>query len=237
MKVTPVVDIKGGVVVGAVSGIREKYLPLSSGICDSSDPVEVCRAFMDFGFESVYVADLDGIVERKPNLDLIKRIIADVELHVLLDVGVESREDVFPHDDVTPVLGSESLSSPQLLDELAGEGVEFIASIDVKDGALLNKLGLNLSDFLGLLDGKLPKDYEVILLDLSCVGTLSGPNTNLIKKVKAKLRNKKIIYGGGVRDLEDVKKLHKEGIRHVLLGSSIHSERFSRKDLEAAQSL
>lgn len=237
MDVTPVLDIKGGLAVGAVSGIREKYLPLSSVICDSADPIEVSKAFREFGFKNIYVADLDGIVDRKPNFDIIEGIVDDAGLPLLLDVGVESQEDVLSYEGVTPVLGSETLSSLELLDDLKDKGVDFIVSIDLKDGFLLSELGLNLSDFLNLLDERIMDGGEVILLDLSSVGTLKGPNIGIIRKVKGSLRNRRIIYGGGVRDIADVKTLHKEGIRHVLVGSCLHTGKLSRQDLKLLQSL
>lgn len=237
MDVTPVVDIKGGQVVSAVSGIREKYLPLSSGICDSADPVEVCTVFRDFGFKRIYVADLDGIVNRKPNTGIIERIIDDVGLPLFLDVGVETLKDITHYKGVTTVIGSETLFSVKLLDDLTRDDSDFIVSIDLKSDLLLSKMGLNLDDFLSLLDERIMGGGEVILLDLSSVGTLKGPNIGLIRKVEGSLRNRRIIYGGGVRDIADVKNLRKEGIRHVLVGSCLHSGKLSRQDLKLVQSL
>jgi phosphoribosylformimino-5-aminoimidazole carboxamide ribotide isomerase len=43
MRIIPVVDLQNGVVVRAVKGERERYLPLESALCRSSDPVRVAR--------------------------------------------------------------------------------------------------------------------------------------------------------------------------------------------------
>ena len=40
-RIIPVIDIQGGVAVGAKGGNRDEYMPLESVISDSPDPVEV----------------------------------------------------------------------------------------------------------------------------------------------------------------------------------------------------
>lgn len=64
MEIIPVIDILNGVVVHGVRGEREKYEPIKSVLCNSSDPLEVANVFKELGFKSLYVADLDSILKK-----------------------------------------------------------------------------------------------------------------------------------------------------------------------------
>ena len=72
MRVIPVIDLKRGVAVHAVRGDRERYRPLRSRIAAGSDPVELTRAVRKrFGFDELYVADLDAIAGWPGNSDVV----------------------------------------------------------------------------------------------------------------------------------------------------------------------
>ena len=62
MRIVPVIDIKGGVVVHARRGKRESYAPLRSPLVQSSEPVAVARALTTLCRTRIlYVADLDAL--------------------------------------------------------------------------------------------------------------------------------------------------------------------------------
>ena len=67
MRILPVMDLCGGQVVHAVRGDRARYRPLTTTLMAGSDPGAIGRALRDiFGFDSIYVADLDAIAGRAP---------------------------------------------------------------------------------------------------------------------------------------------------------------------------
>ena len=81
LKIIPVIDVLGGVVVHAVRGRRKEYQPLKSGLCESTDPVDVAAALKALGFSELYVADLDAITRGQANfavfgISQIKRVLS-----------------------------------------------------------------------------------------------------------------------------------------------------------------
>ncbi len=62
-------------------------------------------------------------------------------------------------------------------------------------------------------------------MDLDRVGILKGPNLDICKRVLDRLPDKKIIYGGGIRNLRDIDSLQRIGIYKVLVGSALHTGR------------
>lgn len=218
--IVPVIDIKDGKAVRPRPGKRDEYEEFESVVCKSSDPFEIATIYERLGFREVYIADLDGILYSNPDRELINRIDRFTRLSVMADIGLWSSETLFLLDKVKPVIATETFSSLNLLEFPR----EIVLSIDTRKGKLISEISLDLFDFIEIIkDSK--RITEIILLDLDRVGILKGPNLNLCKQVLERLPGKRIIYGGGIRDLEDIDSLHRIGIYKVLVGSALHSGR------------
>ena len=94
-----------------------------------------------------------------------------------------------------------------------------VVSVDVKDNELYSKnLDISLDEFKEILIDLNPD--EIILLDITSVGTQKGYNKELLDSFKD-LKDKLIIAGGlnnnSVSELEDI------GIKKVLVGTALHS--------------
>src|SRR4051812_22723799 len=88
MRVIPVIDLMNGQVVRAVAGRRSEYKPIQSQIATDAQPATVASALLErFGFEMVYVADLDAIQGRSPNVTAWEQI-RGAGLSLWLDTGV-----------------------------------------------------------------------------------------------------------------------------------------------------
>ncbi len=225
MKIIPVIDIKNHIAVAAIKGERDKYKPLKSIISKSPDPIKVAESYKNSGFSEVYIADLDSILHSKPNLETLIKI--NEIIPVTADIGVKTLQDIklLKNTNIEIVIGTETLPSFDFLTELNELNHSFILSIDIKNNKLINNLNLNLDEFIEKIsngDVKTKID-KIIILDLSRVGTGEGPNIELCKKLIAKLKNKKIIYGGGVKNEDDIKKLRKCNLYGILVGNAIHS--------------
>ena len=88
MKVIPVLDILNGKVVHAVKGRRQDYQPLQSTLCNSTQPLEVAKAFQTIGFSELYIADLDAITKAQANFQVLKDIADETGLKLMVDAGV-----------------------------------------------------------------------------------------------------------------------------------------------------
>lgn len=218
MQIIPIIDIKDGKVIEAVEGRRNQYRELSSRICDSDDPFVLSRAYESLGFSEVYIADLDGILYSRPNYEILQRISEQTDVKVMADIGVWSLEDVLNLPKVKPVIATETFSSLNVL-QLPND---FVISLDTREGVFQSAMNLPLAEFIRIIKDS-AKMREILIIDLARVGASNGPNLELCMKVADYLPGKTLMYGGGVRDMQDIRMLYEIGISKVLVGSALHS--------------
>ncbi len=230
MRIIPVIDILNGIAVGAVRGERKKYKPLKSEITNITDPASLLEFYKNyFGFEEFYVADLDGIIHGAPNIGLIEEL-SEIG-NVIVDIGIRNYTDIIKINNlpIGVIFGTESLEEISLVNtNFSGKK---ILSIDMKQGKLLSA-NVKIKDLDILLD-KINdlKINEILIVNLSSVGSNSGPDNNLINKIKNK-SNFPVLYGGGIRDINDIKSVREIGINGVLIGTSLHNGKIKRNDIE-----
>src|SRR3954471_12821350 len=113
-RVIPVLDLKDGIAVHAVGGIRSHYRPLQSVLHPDPDLVELGRAYRDIlGLRELYLADLDAISGQGLNLALYRNL-AELGLNLWIDAGLKDQ------DDVGPLLGEEISSIVAGLETVQG---------------------------------------------------------------------------------------------------------------------
>src|SRR5947209_6626877 len=96
MRIVPVLDVMGGVVVRAVRGDRATYRPLASQLTDSTDPARVAEAICTrHGWTEFYLADLDAIMGSGPAEQLFRRLNR-AGFRLWVDAGVRERADAEP---------------------------------------------------------------------------------------------------------------------------------------------
>lgn len=238
MRVIPVIDIIGGVAVLAKGGHRDHYQPIKSQLCDTSNPIDLALAFKKrFGFEELYIADLDSIMRIGSNIDMLRRIYKSSNMKIMVDSGVndvKKARELLQARVEKIILGTETLTSyAPLKSILKFSGYErIIVSIDVKDGKILSKS----KEIIGLSPEALAKRLEfmgikeIIVLDLSRVGKESGVNVDLIRRV-LKSVSIPIIIGGGIRNIDDIILLRDIGVSGALVSTALHNSKIKKGDL------
>jgi phosphoribosylformimino-5-aminoimidazole carboxamide ribotide isomerase len=99
--------------VHAVAGNREHYRPLVSRWHQSAEPVAVANAMrQQFGFEELYLADLDAILGRPSNLALYAELQA-LGFRLWVDAGIRTAEDAVRLADSLQSDGANALQSNQ----------------------------------------------------------------------------------------------------------------------------
>ncbi|MEQ8232786.1 MAG: HisA/HisF-related TIM barrel protein [Gammaproteobacteria bacterium] len=233
MLLVPVIDIKNGVAVHAVQGQRDDYRPLVSRFSDSIDPCVLIDALCAaLPARTFYVADLDAIVDRSPNVEVIARMAdSHRDATFLIDGGFSSSSpptDYLVCDNIHVILASEMLTT---LTELAalGDAVppsRTLLSLDRKAG---EKLGC-----VELFDTPWVWPERVIHMNLSRVGSHAGPDFEGLATLIALAGSARRVYAaGGVRDYGDLEKLRGLGVAGVLVGSALHDGRLDAADLAA----
>lgn len=236
LRLVPVLDIMNGMVVRAVAGRRAEYRPLVSPLTQSSDPSEIAAAMVskarEFGTcHAIYVADLDAIVHRRPNLDLCQRLSAKFD--VWLDAGIRTVADaqgLRREFSGLIVLGLETLDSQVELQRIAEAiGPDRLAfSLDLRDGKALFRPGVWPSEAPGDIAGSAVAAgiRRLIVLDLARVGVGGGLGTlELVSRIAGEHPSLDLVAGGGVRHAGDLADLQAAGAAAALVSSLLHEPR------------
>ncbi len=222
IKKIPVLDLKDGQAVSGKSGLRDTYQPLQTVFAPSSDPVEIAQGLKLNGADELYIADLDLIENKGHNINEIKMVNTIIP-PVILDAGVKNAEgfSFFLDYAFKIIIPTETLESIDDLYEICNKYPKerIVISVDVKNNELLSKnLDLSIKEFKDILIDVDP--FQIILLDVSGVGTNKGYNEELLNEFED-LKDKLIVAGGLNKD--SITELEKIGIKKVLLGTSLHS--------------
>jgi phosphoribosylformimino-5-aminoimidazole carboxamide ribotide isomerase len=233
LKVIPVIDVLNGIVVHAVRGKRKEYLPLQSILCKSVEPLEVAKTFRNLGFSELYVADLDAIIDCSLNFQTLKSIIDETGLKLMVDAGVtgiERAQKLLENGVSKLIIGTETLQSKNFVANavrlFGSERVVF--SLDLKGDKVLVKLGFDgcKSPLCLLRDFKQMGVSQVIVLDLTRVGSGEGVNVDFLKKVIGEV-GVDVYVGGGVRDIKDLVELKNLGVSGALVATALHTGKIS----------
>jgi phosphoribosylformimino-5-aminoimidazole carboxamide ribotide isomerase len=227
VRIIPVIDVMGGVVVRAVGGRREEYRPIRSRLTQSTDLSDVAASLLQTtGAGELYVADLDAI-RWGIACDVVWRFVTDSRVTIYLDgggLGPAGR----PH--IRHVLGLEvdDIDPDKVRHWAREKGQRLTFSIDLLDGRLhegSRKWGLNSA---GAILGLAQRVHDLgirslIVLDLRRVGMAEGVGTEPIcRAIRDELPAVELITGGGVRNWDDVRRLEDAGADAVLVASALH---------------
>ena len=221
IKKIPVIDLKQHQAVCGKSGMRDTYQPLSTVFASSSNPVEIAQGLKLNGADEMYIADLDLIESQGHNINDIKMV--NTVIPVMFDGGVKNCEsfEFFLDYAFKVIVPTETLESIEEMETIFEKYPKerIVVSIDTKDSELLAKhLDVSLSELKEILIRLNPN--EIILLDITGVGTEKGYNKKLLDEF-GELKDKLIIAGGLNKD--SLVELESLGIKKVLIGTSLHS--------------
>ena len=221
IKKIPVIDLKQHQAVSGKSGMRDTYQPLKTVFAPSSNPVDIAQGLRLNGADEMYIADLDLIESNGHNINDIRMV--NTIIPVMFDGGVKNCEsfEFFLDYAFKVIVPTETLESIEEIEKIFEKYPKerIVVSVDTKDNELLAKhLDLSLSQLKEILVRLDPN--EIILLDITGVGTEKGYNKKLLDEFED-LKDKLIIAGGLNKD--SLTELESLGIKKVLIGTSLHS--------------
>jgi phosphoribosylformimino-5-aminoimidazole carboxamide ribotide isomerase len=233
LKIIPVIDILNGKVVHAFKGQRHNYQPVESILFKSTEPLEVAKRFRALGFNELYVADLDAIIDCSLNFQSLKKIADETGLKLMVDAGITSIARAKTLLDIgisKLIIGTETLQSKKFVEQVVEifGGDRVVVSLDLKGEKVLVKLGFDgcLSPICLLQDFKRMGVSQVIVLDLVRVGSEEGVNVDFLIKVIEEV-GIDVFVGGGVRDINDLVKLRNLGVSGTLIATALHTGKIS----------
>jgi phosphoribosylformimino-5-aminoimidazole carboxamide ribotide isomerase len=239
LKIIPVIDVLNGIAVHAIRGERKRYQPLRSVLCKSADPLEIALTFTSLGFKSLYLADLDAILGKSANFDMYREIIAKTNLELMVDAGIaditkakKALETGVPKI----IIGSETLSNLEFLNIAAkafGED-KVIVSIDLKEGRMLSvSEAIKSMDALSFAQKLADIGIsQIILLDLSRVGTEHGINSAVLENILERT-SLEVFVGGGIKGIQELEQLREQGVSGALIATVLHNGKLKVDQLKS----
>lgn len=224
----PAVDIRAG-----------KSVRLSQGRADSeeqyADPLESARTWQEAGAEWIHLVDLDAAFGTGNNLEVLKDVIASVEVRVQVSGGISDErmlEAALAMGATRINLSTASLRNIEWVEQVVAEFGDLIAvGLDVHGKNLIPRGSRQdvgeLMETLERLNTAGCARY--ILTDVSRDGSLQGPNIDLLREV-CDHTSVPVIASGGVSSLADIDRLRElvdEGLEGAIVGKALYVGAFS----------
>lgn len=224
MLILPAIDIIEGKAVRLYQGDYDRMTVYSD------DPVEVARGFAEAGAEWVHMVDLEGARSGEtPNLEVVRRVAKETQLHVEIGGGIRSMNTVARYFDAgvsRVILGTAAVTDPGFVAEAVGSYGEMAAvGVDLRDGRVAirgwtEESELDAFDFCRTMQGL--GVSTIICTDISRDGAMRGTNLELYRTLSEQLHID-IIASGGVSSLEDVRRLREMGLAGAIIGKAYYT--------------
>ena len=228
-KIIPVIDILNSEVVHAKRGERDKYKPLKSKLFTSSNPIEVIKILTyKFKFDEFYIADLDSIISRSPNFQLLNKISKIPDLNIMIDPGIITTNDILAFSKYRfnrLILGLETIKKFNVIGKslkLLGQN-KLIISVDMYKGKILSKVKELANNDLIELIKKIANlgIRNIILLDLFRIGQKFGGIPPIYLEI-LDIFNGNVFVGGGIKNYEDLLLYREKNFSGVLLATALY---------------
>lgn len=229
MRLIPVIDILNQQVVRGIAGRREEYRPIQSALTPSTNPRDVALAIREqFGFEDLYVADLDAITLQRIDKTLYTDLMS-LGYRVWLDSGSGDVDRVLGLTDTgvhRVIVGLESCPNPVIARRIAQQFPvdNLVFSLDLKNGVpLASHHWARTTDLIA--DQVIEAGFRsLIVLDLAGVGTGGGvPTDRLCWGLRQRYGTDiELITGGGIQSPSDLSPLRSIPVDGVLIASALH---------------
>jgi len=237
LQLLPAVDVADGAAVRLVQGAAGTETSYGS-------PVEAALAWQRGGAEWIHLVDLDAAFGRGDNRELLAEVIGRLDVQVELSGGI--RDD----DSLAAALktgcrrvnlGTAALEQPDWVrSAIAQYGDRIAVGLDVRGTTLAARgwtsEGGDLYETLARLDADGCARY--VVTDVHRDGTLTGPNTELLRNVCA-ATDRPVVASGGVSSLDDLRVLAgltDLGVEGAIVGKALYAGAFTiEQALEAVR--
>jgi len=234
IQIIPSIAIKDGKI------IRVEGSDIGSAKVYDDSPIDVARKLEDNGIKVVHIVDLDGAHRSQPvNYHILEAIHGYTNLELDFTGGINTDGDISKAYEY----GADYITAASV----AVENKELFASWIVSYGREKITLGAD------ALNGKIAykgwmqnTDIDIIehiryfydrglkyvkTTDISKEGSLSGPAFDLYEKILTEFPDICVLASGGVRDIDDIRKLNDMGIFAVIFGKAYYEGNIKLEDL------
>lgn len=208
------------------------------------NPLDLAKRFFDHGIEVVHLVDLDGAEKGSPkNFHVIEAIAGHTDLKIDFTGGICTDGDIAKAYEAGAsyiTASSIAITAPELFSSwIVSYGREKITLgadvTDIKSKRVAFR-GWQKTSELTLFD-HVNHFYErglkyVKTTDISRDGVLEGPAFSFYQEMLEQFPDLQILASGGVRGVDDIKRLNDMGIFAVIFGKAYYEGILQLKDLE-----
>ena len=236
IELIPAIDIIGGKCVRLTRGDYDKKTVYND------DPVAQAKEFEMLGMERLHVVDLDGAkAKHVVNSDVLRGITTATNLKVDFGGGIKSDEDIekaFAAGASLVTIGSVAVSQPDtFIKWLSQYGADkIILGADTRNGfvSINGWKEDSREELLPFLSKYVKMGVKnVLCTEISRDGTLTGPSTELYRKIMDAFPGIHLIASGGVGSSEDIIELDHAGIPAVVFGKAWYEGKINLERLRA----
>jgi phosphoribosylformimino-5-aminoimidazole carboxamide ribotide isomerase len=238
IQVIPSIAIRQGKVVKMRKGD-----PTSEKAYDEN-PLDLAKRFGDHGIEVVHLVDLDGAEKGAPvNWHVLEAMAGHTDLKIDFTGGISTDGDVskaFEYGAAYITAASLAVTDPELfaswIISYGREKMTLGADVINRESKELLYRGWRSKSKITLFD-HLDYFYSrglkyVKSTDVSRDGVLEGPAFDFYKDILDTFPEICVLASGGVRGIDDIKKLNDMGVFAVIFGKAFYEGVLKLKDLE-----
>ncbi len=234
-KIVPALSIFEGKVV------RLKQGNFSNRLKYNYNPLDIAKLFESHGIEVLHFVDLDGAQKESPvNYHTLETLAGHTNLKIDFSGGIRTDGDinkVLEYGATYFTASSAAVNDQDLFASwIISYGREKISLLsDMLNGKVVyqawqKKTDIDLYEHIEYFYIRGLKYIKVT--DTARDGLLEGPNFELYKMLKEKFPHASIAASGGVRSIEDIRKLKEIGIYAVIVGRAIYEDKINMSELE-----
>jgi phosphoribosylformimino-5-aminoimidazole carboxamide ribotide isomerase len=223
--------------------VRLKRGDFSTEKVISDNPLEIAQAFESIGLKRIHLVDLDGARRGEPkNYHILEAITGYTDLKVDFTGGITTDGDViksFEFGAATVTVSSVAANNPerfaQFLLSYGREKINLAADVNPEDDKIkirgwLKKTEIDLFDHIEFFHERGLKYLKCS--DVTRDGIAEGPNFVLFQKIRDRFPSIHLAASGGVRGIDDFRKLKEMGVTAAVFGRAYYEGLISLEELE-----
>jgi phosphoribosylformimino-5-aminoimidazole carboxamide ribotide isomerase len=208
------------------------------------NPLDLAKRFADHGIDVVHLVDLDGAERGSPkNYHVLEAIAGHTDLKVDFTGGICTDGDIgkaYEFGAAYITASSIAVTNPELFASwiitygrekmTLGADVTDIESKKIAFRGWLKESEISLFDHLQYFYDRGLK--YVKSTDISRDGVLEGPAFSFYEDIKNRFPDLEVLASGGVRGIDDIKRLNDMGVFAVIFGKAYYEGVLNLKDVE-----
>ena len=221
---------------------RLKQGDYSSETVYKDSPVDIARQFEDYGIKKIHLIDLDGAKRGSPvNYHILESIAGYTNLQIDFGGGISTDGDIskaYEYGATSITSSSIAVLKKELFSSwLLSYGRDKVTlAADVKKGKITIRgwqkdTSTNIDDHI---DYYYMRGIKMVKsTDVEKDGILEGPAFEHYERLIKKFPEIHFMASGGVRDVDDIKRLEDIGVKSVIFGKAYYEGNLTLKDIES----